>query len=532
MFVRHADEGYCSARPRHRSGRHAPRRLPRLRALERALRETRADAAWVGWGFVAEHPEFAELCERLGIVFVGPSADAMRLLGDKIARQAARRGGRRPGRALERRPGRHASTRPRAHAERDRLPADDQGRRRRRRARHPPRRRARTSSTGAFERARAEAAQAFGDPTRAAWSALLGAGPPRRGPGDRRRRRAAPGRSACATAAYQRRHQKVIEESASTGSDRASRSASSARPRRAPGAGGRLPRRRHGRVPLRARRAALLLHGGQRPPAGRAPGDRDGRPGSTWSSCSSTSPPAGASRATRRRRAGHAIEARLNAEDPGARLRAGARAGSRCCGLPTGPGVRVDTGVAEGDAIPPEFDSMIAKLIALGTRPRRGARAPAPRPRATRRSLIDGGTTNQGFLLELLEPPRGARRPVDTAWLDRLAGRRRRSSRRATPTSRSLQAAIDALRRARPPPTARASTRCARRGRPQADAEVGRVVDLALPRPAYRFAVLPDRRPDRYRVDGRRRRRVEVERRAAEPPRAAPRAPAAAPTGR
>ena len=44
----------------------------------------RADAAWVGWGFVAERPEFAELCDRLGIVFVGPSAEVMRRLGDKI----------------------------------------------------------------------------------------------------------------------------------------------------------------------------------------------------------------------------------------------------------------------------------------------------------------------------------------------------------------------------------------------------------------------------------------------------------------
>src|SRR5919205_725968 len=52
--------------------------------LERALVETRADAAWVGWGFVAEHPAFAELCERLGIVFVGPDAEVMRALGDKI----------------------------------------------------------------------------------------------------------------------------------------------------------------------------------------------------------------------------------------------------------------------------------------------------------------------------------------------------------------------------------------------------------------------------------------------------------------
>ena len=52
--------------------------------MERALVAARADAAWVGWGFVAERPEFAELCDRLGITFVGPSADVMRKLGDKI----------------------------------------------------------------------------------------------------------------------------------------------------------------------------------------------------------------------------------------------------------------------------------------------------------------------------------------------------------------------------------------------------------------------------------------------------------------
>src|SRR5262249_11641639 len=53
--------------------------------LERALTEPRADAAWVGWGFVAENPAFAELCERIGVTFVGPPAEAMRKLGDKIS---------------------------------------------------------------------------------------------------------------------------------------------------------------------------------------------------------------------------------------------------------------------------------------------------------------------------------------------------------------------------------------------------------------------------------------------------------------
>src|SRR5215469_10503179 len=52
--------------------------------LERALRESRADAVWPGWGFVSEKAEFAELCERLGITFIGPPADVMRKLGDKI----------------------------------------------------------------------------------------------------------------------------------------------------------------------------------------------------------------------------------------------------------------------------------------------------------------------------------------------------------------------------------------------------------------------------------------------------------------
>ena len=52
--------------------------------LERALRECRADAVWPGWGFVSEKAEFAELCEQLGITFIGPSAEVMRRLGDKI----------------------------------------------------------------------------------------------------------------------------------------------------------------------------------------------------------------------------------------------------------------------------------------------------------------------------------------------------------------------------------------------------------------------------------------------------------------
>ena len=77
MFVREADLSYdlgpASARP-----------YIDLAVLERALVETGADAVWPGWGFVAEDPAFVDLCDRLGVTFIGPSAEAMRKLGDKI----------------------------------------------------------------------------------------------------------------------------------------------------------------------------------------------------------------------------------------------------------------------------------------------------------------------------------------------------------------------------------------------------------------------------------------------------------------
>ncbi len=84
MFVRQADEG-VSLGPAlvERDGAYGSSYLDHD-ALERALVQSRADAVWVGWGFVAERPEFVELCDRLGIVFVGPDAATMRRLGDKI----------------------------------------------------------------------------------------------------------------------------------------------------------------------------------------------------------------------------------------------------------------------------------------------------------------------------------------------------------------------------------------------------------------------------------------------------------------
>jgi acetyl/propionyl-CoA carboxylase alpha subunit len=87
MFVREADEAVLLG----------PAQLPdsctgelkssyvNYERLKQALQSARAEAVWAGWGFVAEHAEFADLCHEMGIVFIGPDAEAMRRLGDKIS---------------------------------------------------------------------------------------------------------------------------------------------------------------------------------------------------------------------------------------------------------------------------------------------------------------------------------------------------------------------------------------------------------------------------------------------------------------
>jgi acetyl-CoA carboxylase biotin carboxylase subunit len=54
------------------------------RVIDAAL-ATGSDAVHPGYGFLSERPEFAEACKSAGLIFVGPSADAMRALGDKIS---------------------------------------------------------------------------------------------------------------------------------------------------------------------------------------------------------------------------------------------------------------------------------------------------------------------------------------------------------------------------------------------------------------------------------------------------------------
>ena len=85
-FVREADEAVDLGSSTYVDDADGLRRPAYLdyRVLERGLAEAQADAVWTGWGFVAERPEFAEMCERLGVLIIGPDSGSMRRLGDKI----------------------------------------------------------------------------------------------------------------------------------------------------------------------------------------------------------------------------------------------------------------------------------------------------------------------------------------------------------------------------------------------------------------------------------------------------------------
>jgi acetyl-CoA/propionyl-CoA carboxylase biotin carboxyl carrier protein len=112
---------------------------------------------------------------------------------------------------------------------------------------------------------------------------------------------------------------------------------------------------------------------------------------------------------------GHAIEARIYAEDPAnGFLPAGGRVAR--LELPQWPGVRIDTALKEGDAITFDFDPLLAKVIAFADdRPACLARLRA----ALSAVRIVGVTTSLGFLLEILAHPDVVGATTDTDWIER-----------------------------------------------------------------------------------------------------------------
>ena len=494
MFVRQADEAYCLG-PATAVGADGRRRNGYLDhgALERALVATRADAVWPGWGFVAEDPAFVDLCDRLGIVFVGPSGDTMRRLGDKIAsKRLAESAGV---------PVAPWSGGPVADLEEAQRWSDEigfplmikasaggggRGIRRVDTAEELPR---------ALASARAEAHDAFGDDTMFIERLVT---PARHIEvqviADGYGTAWAVGVRDCSC---QRRHQKVIEESASPVLDPMQETELRAAARRLALASGYCGagtveflyepvHRRFSFMEVNARLQVehpvteavtgldlvkLQLHvaAGRRLTGG---------------------PP---------EPSGHAIEARLNAEDPALGF-APTPGRVQRLELPTGPGLRVDCGVAAGDAIPPEFDSMIAKIIALG-RDRDEALARLRRALRSTVAVLEDGTTNRAFLLDILDRPELRAGDIDTTWLDRL--RHDAEPPRVPAAHAALVLAAIELADAETATDRASFYALARRGRPHARAESGRTVDLRHRGQAYRIRVWhigPGRR--RLAVDG------------------------------
>lgn len=493
MFVREADEAVClgPAQVLDQNTQKLKSSYVDYPRLERALAAARADAVWVGWGFVAEHAEFADLCHEMGIVFIGPDGDVMRRVGDKIASKRL---------AEQQQIGVvpwsngpvETLTDAERHAEHLGYPlvikatAGGGG--------HGIRRVHEAAQLAeAFESARAQAFKCFGDPT--VFMEQLVQGRARHVEvqiiADHHGTTWACGVRDCT---IQRRHQKILEEAPSPAlspeEDQALRQAA-VRLSRAAGycnAGTveflyQPESRRFFFMEMNTRLQVehpvtecttgldlvkLQIHVARG-------GHLEGEPPRTT---------------------GHAIEVRLNAEDPDNGF-APAPGTIERFRILTGPGVRVDTGVAEGDAVSLEFDSMIAKIIAYGQNRKE---ALSRLQRALRESVvvIKGGASNKAFLLELLNRPEVQRGEVHVGWLDSVASTRGHSPRRYADVA-LVQAAIEAY----DVDLALEQTQfysSALRGRPLVRTEVGRRTELRYGGHSYGTATYR-LGPQQYRVD-------------------------------
>ncbi len=471
-FVREADLAYplgpASARP-----------YLDLAVLAKALVETRADAAWVGWGFVAEDPAFAEVCEKVGVTFVGPSAEAMRKLGDKIgAKLIAEEVG--------------VPVAPWSRGEVASLDAalragDEIG--------YPLMLKATAGGGGrgirmvasagdladAYERTGQEAARAFGSGVVFLERLVTGARHVEvQVIADGEGTAWALGVRDCSV---QRRNQKIIEESASpvlSPEQTAGLKASAERLALAMGYRG-------------ACTVEFLYHPGEKLFAFLEVNTRlqvehpvtEITTGTDLVRLQLHVAAGGRLEGPQPAESGHAVEARLNAEDPDRDFAPSPGRIARLL-LPAGPGIRVDTGVSEGDTIPADFDSMIAKIIAYGS-DRDQALARLRRAMGETTVIIEGGATNKSFVLDLLDQPEVIDASADTGWIDRVRGEGRLVASRHSAIALAA-AAIEAYADEEDVGRQRLFA-TAHGGRPQVRHESGRPLELRLRGVGYRVSV-------------------------------------------
>ncbi|GIM89629.1 fused acetyl/propionyl-CoA carboxylase subuit alpha/methylmalonyl-CoA decarboxylase subunit alpha [Paractinoplanes toevensis] len=471
-FVREADITYDL-------GPAAARPYLDLKTLERALIDSGADAAWVGWGFVAEDPAFAELCERTGVTFIGPSPEAMRKLGDKIGSKLIAEEVGVPIAPWSRGPVETLEAALSAAANIGyplMLKATAGGGGRGIRVVRDP-----AALEDAYERTSQEAARAFGSGIVFLERLVTGARHVEvQVIADGQGTAWALGVRDCSV---QRRNQKVIEESASPV----------------------LPPARVTELKESAERLAVAV--GYRGAATVEflyhPGDdllaflevntrlqvehpiTESTTGFDLVKAQLHVASGGRLEGTPPVERGHAIEARLNAEDPD-RDFAPSPGRIAYLDLPAGPGIRVDTGVSEGDSIPGDFDSMIAKIIAYG-KDRDEALGRLRRAMADTIVIIEGGATNKSFVLDLLDQPEVIDGSADTGWIDRVREQGRLVSHRHSAVALAA-AAIEAYEEEEIAERQRLLS-TAFGGRPQVQHRSGTPLDLKLRGATYKVRV-------------------------------------------
>ena len=350
----HGRETVCLGGPR------SPQSYLNMPAIVQAARQTECTALHPGWGFLSENPVFAALCEAHGVTFIGPPAQAMHLMGKKTPAKTAMRAA---GLALI--PGSDGILRDVAHAQQVAdetgypvlLKAESGGGGRGMRI-------ARSASevAGAYADAQAEATAAFGD-GRLYLERLVEGGRhiEIQVIADRYGHVAHLGERDCTV---QRNHQKLIEESPSPvlpDSERTRTLAAAVAAARSIGYVGAgtmeflldpngVLRFMEMNTRLQVEHCVSEVRSG-----------RDlvieqirvaaGHPLSFKQSDVTL--------------VGHAIECRINAEDPFENFRPAPGKISRWS-CPPSADLRVDTHVTDGYEVPPHYDSLIAKVIASG----------------------------------------------------------------------------------------------------------------------------------------------------------------------